>query len=86
MNQAQQKLLDEVGLGALLAIAWCVGVLILLIIRPTPPMLIVGATAATIGFLFAMGVGSRWLYLGQRAAAAGSAEARRKGNRVRFPR
>jgi len=86
VNRAQRELLDEVGLGALLALAWCVGVLILLIIHPSPPMLIVGATATTIGLLFALGVGSRWLYLGQRAAAAGSAGTRHKGNRVKFPR
>lgn len=86
MNRAQRELLDEVGLGALLALAWCVGVLILLIIHPTPTTLIVGATATTIGLLFTIGVGSKWLYLGQRAAAAGSAGARRKGNRVKFPR
>jgi len=69
MNQAQQELLDEVGLGTLLALAWSLAVLILLFIHPTPPILIVGAAAMTIGLMFAIGVGSRWLYLGRHESA-----------------
>jgi DMSO reductase anchor subunit len=82
MNQEQQELMDEVGLGTLLALAWCLAVLILLFIHPTPTMLIVGSTATSIGLLFAIGVATRWLYLGQRKTP----RVKRKGNRINIPR
>ena len=45
-------------------------------------MLIVGTTATAIGLLFAIGVGTRWLYLGQRKPA----REKLKGDRIRISR
>lgn len=77
MNRAQKELLDEVGLGILLALAWCLGVLTLTIMHSTPTMLMFATAATIIALLFALAVGLRWLYLGQRDGGGGE----RKGNR-----
>ena len=66
MNRAQRDLMDEVGLGTMLALAWSVGLLALLLFHSTPTMLIFAGMATAIALLFAIGVGCRWLYLGQR--------------------
>ena len=82
MNRAQRELIDEVGLGTLLALGWCLALLTLLIIKPTPTMQVVTTSAAGIGLLFAVAVGFRYLYLGKLEAS----EAKRKGNRIKLRR
>ena len=77
MNRAQRDLLDEIGLGALLAILWSVCILIFRVIQPTPTMRAFALTATIIAFLFAASIGLRWLYLGQSRPAP----EKRKGNR-----
>jgi energy-converting hydrogenase Eha subunit G len=79
MNQKQRELIDEVGLGTLLAIAWCIGVLALLFLKPTPTMFIMATVGAAIGLLFAVGVVMRWIYLGRGEPV----RAKHKGNRIR---
>ena len=66
MNRAQRDLLDEVGLGSILALLWSVCILIFRMITPTPTMRAFALTTTLIALLFAASVGFRWLYLGQR--------------------